>query len=73
MAPQADPIENARLAAVLESALDADEAEEAAAAATGAPWPARGTSIDACRHPAARRLPVVLFGGGLPCLCGLSW
>ncbi len=44
MAPQADPIEDAQLAAVLESALDADEAEEAAAAATGAPCPARGAN-----------------------------
>ncbi len=41
MAPQADPIDDPQLAAVLESAL---EAEEAAAAATGAPWPARGAN-----------------------------
>ena len=44
MAPQADPIEDLQLAAVLESALDADEADAAAAAATSAPWPARGAN-----------------------------
>lgn len=35
-------MEDPRWAAVLKSALDADVAEEAAAAAAGKPWPPRG-------------------------------
>lgn len=44
---QEHDLSDPRWAAVVKSALDADDAEEAAAAAAGRPWPPRGAPLRA--------------------------